>query len=107
MCGAEALQKGLCVSCVDGKCRIIGPNKDPTGEKWNALMAPHQKRTEAKAGTVRVRARVWLDADGGWQMSGGNHFTKHNWDDPIWKTIAFVTADVPLPTPSEIEGSVE
>ena len=48
MCGAKALTDDHYIVCSNADCYTIGPDNDTTGERWNALMAPHQKTENPK-----------------------------------------------------------
>ena len=108
MCGAKAFDRADFISCLDECCDICGPSNDPTGEKWNALMAPHQPKAEPAEGFVRVRIVMFTDKEGNIYTSGIYLKKEARWyyDEDI-PAIAIVTADIPLPTPIEIKGVVE
>lgn len=95
--------------CSNRDCWIVGPDNDPKGTKWDALMRPHQNPSAAKGATVRVRAKVWLDREGKWNLAGAQWWEKSDWTDSHGgrKPIAYITANIPLPQPSEIAGEVE
>ncbi len=89
--------------------------KSPSGFRAVAarareLLAAAALPAEPPAGFVRVRGRVWLDRDGGWQVGGGRHWTPADWV-PFrspFPTVAIITADVDLrPKVAEIVGRVE
>ena len=108
MCGAKALTDDHYIVCSNADCYTIGPDNDPTGEKWNALMAPHQPKAEPAEGFVRVRIVMFTDKEGNIYTSGIYLKKEARWyyDEDI-PAIAIVTADIPLPTPIEIKGVVE
>jgi hypothetical protein len=42
-CGSAARMGAGHVECTSIRCLLVGPINDPTGAKWNALMAPGEK----------------------------------------------------------------
>lgn len=65
------------------------------------------------AGTVRVRIAVAVNKDSDWYVAG-----RHGWPDwtsenearsglPLGSTVAWVIADVPLPKPVEVKGTID
>src|SRR5208283_3493109 len=75
---------------------------------WNALMSP--AKPEPAPGTVRVRIALVVE---------GNHVNTYGYLDRNSRVcttpcfdfgdtiLAYITADIPLPQPQEIKGSVE
>ena len=108
MCGAKAFDRADFISCLDECCDICGPSNDPTGEKWNALMAPHQPKAEPAEGFVRVRIPLTACEDGDIYPSGFYRKSENKWYiNKNQQAIAIVTADIPLPVTVEIKGTVE
>ena len=108
MCGAKALTDDHYIVCSNADCYTIGPDNDPTGEKWNALMAPHQPKAEPAEGFVRVRIPLTACEDGDIYPSGFYRKSENKWYiNKNQQAIAIVTADIPLPVTVEIKGTVE
>ena len=116
MCGAKAFDRADFISCLDECCDICGPSNDPTGGKWNALMAPHQPKAEAKRGTVRVRAYALISSNGSWAVNGWIGCSEGKVTSILYDMIEDfgentmihpVAFDIPLPAAVEIEGVVE
>lgn len=103
MCGARGRFCPDWVECENQNCSTSGPSNDPTGEKWNALMAPHQPATEPKPGTVRQSFAVWQNSDG----SIGRVGTEQYADLVHARPDLWITAELPIPQPAEIAGTVE
>ena len=77
---------------------------------WNALMSP--AKPEPAPGTVWVR--IAMVHDGNLLLPYGYYDVKRAvWSDGTQKlyngasVVAYITADIPLPQPQEIKGSVE
>ena len=56
-CGGKAEHNGRFVQCITVGCMVYGPSKDPTGEKWNALMAPSSPVATQLSATSDLRER--------------------------------------------------
>ena len=106
----EELARALCRAHVEG---VAGWGEGAwlaVARRARELLSAPALPPEPAPGFVRVRAVVWLDHDGGWQMRGGSHWTQKDWgySNRGCQTLGYVTADVPLPpAPAEIVGSVE
>lgn len=94
----------VAVRCDAGGC-WSGPDQSSSKRaiaEWDRLMAgTPETLAEPKPGTVRVRIAIRLDEKGVVSLSS------LNWGIPSWKPTAIVTADIPLPQPVEIAGTVE
>lgn len=111
ICGSAADKAEGYWFCSNPDCRVYGPSWDTDGTKWNALMAPASP--EPAAGTVRVRIPVYLHGQGRLSLAMQYRPSK-GWEDVVvaksfvsLQPVAYITADIPLPQPVEIPGTVE
>lgn len=69
-CGGEVEQMKRFVNCPRDECNIIGPNNDPDGHKWNAMVAGCAKApagmSDAELIARAIRAHALL-------VSGAGH----------------------------------
>src|SRR5271157_4872960 len=122
-CGSAAslcddFEKEYFYVCNGSNCGVTGPIRGSGIEAiaaWNALMSPDKPKPkpEPAPGTVRARMAVVNICNSGrleihWQMEpGGKQYNAESPGDQFRPIIAYITADIPLPQPPEIEGSVE
>jgi len=102
LCGSDAEKSAMeCWYCPNDNCSIMGPLADPEGDGWNRLMRREPTPAETKVGTMRVRIGV--------SMSGLAVEDVFLMSDvfPEYRPYAIITADIPLPQPVEVVGSVE
>lgn len=109
ICGAESKLSTFrsFVYCPADNCRIVGPNNDPTGEKWNRLVR-RDAPSAPKPGTVRVKIPVWVCDDGRVDVhctisdyGTADHF--HPWA----QSLVWILADLPQPKTVEVQGVVD
>lgn len=97
----------LAVQCNSGVC-WCGPDDDSAERaisEWNALMA--SQSVAPKAGTVRVRIQA-RQIEGQVQISYLRDAIGQevNFDENGADHLCWITADIPLPHPVEVEGKV-
>ena len=95
VCGGEARQdSNEFVFCRDDDCGMMGPNFDPTGEKWNAL--PRREMYPPAAafdrGVAKERQR-WIDAVWAQQVHG-NKDSRIDYERGRWWGLECVLSDM-------------
>ena len=98
------------MACENTGC-VCGPSRPTEAEAiaaWNALMSRPPPAPEPAAGTVRVRIPVKVYANGYMHISWSRFEAGSQVASGSTEAIgAIITADIPLPQPVEIPGTVE
>lgn len=93
-------------------CGLDGPADDPDGSYWNSL---DHKPPSTPEGTVRVRIAAEIDEKGNWCATGWSNASDEDMKGAVatmeitddTRVTAFITADLPLPKPVEVQGVAE
>jgi hypothetical protein len=93
------------IGCTTVGCGCTGPERTTEAEAiaaWNELMQPSgQASPEPKAETVRVRIGYWRGTPHNLEAASLERQVE------VFDPDFVITADIPLPQPTEIPGTVE